>query len=89
MNIKKVIKQKGFTIKRVAESMGITQSALSQQLNNKSITIERAKEIAGVLGISLSELVVDEDAPASTTITCPVCGASYRLTAELDNEHSY
>lgn len=60
MDIKQVIKRKGLTIDKVAGSLGITQSALSQQINNKTISLVRAKAIADVLGIPLSELVADE-----------------------------
>lgn len=72
MDIKKAIKNGGFTIGGVAKKLGITQSALSQQINNDTISLARAADIAKIIGISLSALVADND--ASTPFVCPHCG---------------
>ena len=62
-SIKDVIKAKGFTLEQVASQMesknggkGITQSALTQMLNGNP-SISRVKEIARILGVTVSELV--------------------------------
>lgn len=64
-SIKNVIKAKGFTLEQVASQMenknggkGITQSALTQMLNGNP-SISRVKEIAKILGVTVSELVGD------------------------------
>lgn len=64
--IKNVIKAKGFTLEQVASQMenknggkGITQSALTQMLNGNP-SISRVKEIAKIVGVSVSELVGEE-----------------------------
>ena len=64
-DIKKIIKAKGFTLEQVAAQMsgkdgkGISQSALTQMLNGNP-SISRIKEIAKIVGVSVSELVGDE-----------------------------
>ena len=87
-NIKKVIKAKGFTLEQVAAQMkgksgdGISQSALTQMLNGNP-SISRVKEIARIIGVSVSELVADEYQDTSenevTFITCPHCGKEITL----------
>jgi transcriptional regulator with XRE-family HTH domain len=80
MNIKKVIKSKGFTLGEVAARMkkpngkvGLPQSALSQLIINGNPTFDKLQEIASIIGVSVSELVADEK-DASNTIICPHCG---------------
>jgi transcriptional regulator with XRE-family HTH domain len=65
-SIRNVIKSKGFTLEQVASLMenknggkGITQSALTQMLNGNP-SISRVKEIAKIVGVSVSELVGEE-----------------------------
>lgn len=68
MDIKKVIKERGWTLERLASEMtnkredkkGISQSSLSQLLNG-STPLDRLQEIARIIGVPLSELVKDEN----------------------------
>ena len=68
MDIKKVIKERGWTLERLASEMtnkredkkGISQSSLSQLLNG-STPLDRLQEIARIIGVQLSELVKDEN----------------------------
>ena len=85
MDVKKVIKEHGWTLERLASEMtnkrggkqGMSQSSLSQLLNGKT-PLDRLQEIADIIGISVSELVADEnDRP--NTITCPHCGKTISL----------
>ncbi len=65
MDIKRRIKEAGLTLTDVAakmpngESVGITQPAMSAIINGNP-TINKLKDIAEIIGISLSELVRDE-----------------------------
>lgn len=67
MDIKKVIKEHGWTLERLASEMtnkredkkGMSQSSLSQLLNG-STPLDRLQEIASIIGVSVSELVADE-----------------------------
>lgn len=86
MNIKKVIKDCGFTLGEVASQMkkpngeiGLPQSALSQLIINGNPTFDKLKEIADIIGISVSELVADEN-DRQNAITCPHCGKIIMLT---------
>lgn len=72
MDLKKAIKDKGFTIGGVATALGITQSALSQQINNDTISLARSADIAKIIGVSLSELVAEEGEVLH--LVCPHCG---------------
>lgn len=60
MNIKKVIKAHGFTMKSVADSLGITLAALSQ-IASGNPSAKRLQEIADIIGCSVSEFFSDGD----------------------------
>lgn len=87
MDIKKVIQDHGWTLEKLGEQMtnktggkGISQSSVSQLINGNP-TIDKLKEIAGIIGVSLSELVAD-DVEDKKAITCPRCGARFKLEEE-------
>lgn len=80
MDIKRVIKEKGWTLEKLAAEMknrngekGITQSSVSQMLNGNP-TLDKLVEIADILGISVSELLSDE-----YVAKCPKCGAKLEI----------
>lgn len=79
MDIKKAIKESGFTISKVAERLGIAQPSLTAQLINGTMSLSRAKEIADIIGVSLSELVADENDQQGTSLVCPHCGKPITL----------
>ncbi len=69
MDIKEKIRQSGWTISSVAAKMknpygsyGISQAALSALLNNGNPTLNKLKEIADIIGMSVSELLADSPA---------------------------
>ena len=85
MNIRKVIKDNGWTLERLAAEMtnknggkGVTQSSVSQLLNGNP-TIDKLQEIATIIGISVSELVSDETASRTSTLRCPHCGKEIQV----------
>lgn len=81
MNIKKVIREKGWTLERLAAEMknkqggkGVSHAAVSQIINGNP-TIDKLQEIASIIGVTVSELVADEGKSfPSSSITCPNCG---------------
>lgn len=82
MNVKKVIKEHGWTMERLASEMtgkngekGISQASVSQLLNGNP-TLDKLVEIASIIGISVSELVADEP---QTGLSCPHCGKSIKI----------
>ena len=82
MEIKKALKRHGYTLTAVAKKFGITRSALSQQINNRTMTIAKLEEIAEVTGIPLRELVASDDAAPSAA--CPHCGKPIRLSVSVE-----
>lgn len=87
MNIQAKIKQQGFTIAQVAAQMkkksggvGISQGSLSTMLNGNP-TIDKLKEIADIIGLTLSELVAEEGSRKMLT-ACPYCGKPIKITIE-------
>ena len=94
-SLKRIIKSKGFNLEEIASQMknknggkGITQSALSQMLNGNP-SISRVKEIADILGVTVSELIGDAPARygevAATVITCPHCHKDIVLSIDECN----
>ncbi|WP_444367738.1 helix-turn-helix domain-containing protein [Prevotella sp.] len=79
MDIKKAIKKSGFTISKVAEKLGIAQPSLTAQLINGTMSLTRPKEIADILGVSLSELLADENDQQGISVVCPHCGKPITL----------
>lgn len=82
MNVKEKIQSRGFTVSQVAALMtnkngekGITQSSLSQIINGNP-SLDKLKEIASIIGVTVSELLRDED---DNSITCPHCGAKLKI----------
>ncbi len=80
--IKLIMKERGWTIERLASQMtgrngqkGITQSAASQIINGNP-TLATLQEIANILDVPVGVLVCQE---YTNTFTCPNCGTTYRL----------
>lgn len=84
LNIKRAIKEHGLEVKKVAEKMGITPTALSQQINgkiykgrrvNSNPSVEVLTRIANAIGCDIVDLF---DRPAQekpkNEIICPHCG---------------
>lgn len=59
MDIKKVIKAHGFTMKSVADSLGITLAALSQ-IASGNPSAKRLQEIADIIGCKVGDFFTDE-----------------------------
>ena len=81
-DIKKKIRECGFTTQQIAESLGISQQAVSQAINGNP-SLSRLEQIAGAIGITVSELVADN--PAShiePQQKCPYCGHDLNIKVE-------
>lgn len=85
MNIKKVISSHGWTLERLASEMtgrdgkkGISQPSVSSLVNGNP-TLDRLKEIASIVGVSVSELVADENNPNMQSVKCPHCGKELHI----------
>ena len=75
MEVKTIIKQKGFTMEAVAKKMGITRVTLAQNLS-RNPTVGTLQKIADVIGCKVGDFFVDDmDIKDDTnTIICPHCG---------------
>ena len=82
MDIKSVIKEHGFTQKQVADAMGVTESSMSQTVNNENVSIKMLHRIADVIGCKVGDFFKDEMEhcePCASMhklgkFTCPHCG---------------
>ncbi|WP_262499279.1 helix-turn-helix domain-containing protein [Prevotella falsenii] len=78
MNIKKNIKAHGWTLKQLAQAMGVTQPAISALLNGNA-TLYKLKEIANVMGIPVAELLLEEEEQINS-FKCPHCGKVIKIS---------
>ena len=78
LRIKEVAKQKGISLKVIAERIGIEPAAISQSISGNP-TIERMQEIANILGVPITELF---EQPGTDTISCPYCGGKIKVGKE-------
>lgn len=81
MDVKTIIKEKGFTIEQVAKEMGITRFTFTQNLS-RNPTMRTLQRIADVLGCKVGDFFKDEivsSVPQSPAIICPHCGKPIEL----------
>lgn len=83
MNIKDVIKKRGFTLEQVAAQMpnsrtngtGISKQTMTQVVNGNP-QISTLRSIANIIGCSVGEFFIDEIQQQDTaSFVCPRCGA--------------
>ena len=81
MDVKNIIKQKGYTIEQVAEKMGVTRVTLTQNLS-RNPTINTLQRVADAIGCKVGEFFLDEIEPLNEDnyIRCPKCGARLEIT---------
>lgn len=81
MNIKGVIKERGYTIEQVAEKIGVTRVTLTQNLS-RNPTINTLQRVADAIGCKVGEFFIDELSEPDNAIICPKCGAKFELKEE-------
>lgn len=86
MRIREIIAQQGITTKELAERLGISQSALNQNISgNPSVKV--LSNIAYALGVELWELFKAPDSsPDSHNLTCPHCGKAIEIEIKKGSE---
>lgn len=81
-DIKKKIKELGFTTQQIADRLGISQQAVSQAINGNP-SLSRLQEISGAMGIHVSELVSDKpESIIEPQQKCPYCGHDLNIKVE-------
>lgn len=83
MDVKKVIKDKGWTIEQLAAALpnrsgghGVSPVTLHQNLS-RNPTVETLRKIADVIGCKVGDFFADETSTATKEgypLTCPRCG---------------
>ena len=81
-DIKKKIKEYGWTLEKVGKEIGVTKSGMTQVVSGNP-TLKTLEAIAGVLGIPVSELLRDDTAP-TTGLVCPHCGKPIHVELKGD-----
>jgi len=83
MDIKKAIGCYGHSISSLARLMGITPSALSQQINNKSITLLKVEKIAELCGTDLESFISAGKGSVKCKAVCPHCGGNIEIEIKV------
>jgi transcriptional regulator with XRE-family HTH domain len=78
LRVKELCKEKGITIAEIASKIGVSPSALSQNLSGNP-SLERLVEIADVLDVPIQKLF---ERPSTDAIMCPYCGGKIRVSKE-------
>lgn len=81
MDIKAIIKAKGYTIQEVADKIGVNRVTLTLTLQGNP-TYKKMKEIADAIGCDVMDFFKDEaehqesakDSQIENIIVCPTCG---------------
>lgn len=85
MDIKGVIKARGYTLIDVADKMGITKGGISQIVNG-SPNVKTLRTIADIIGCKVGDFFTDEmtevESP-SPTYKCPHCGKELKISIGL------
>ena len=80
MDIKSIIKEKGYTIEQVAKKMGVTRVTLTQSLS-RNPTLYTLQRVADAIGCKVGEFFLDEiQVEPNNTIHCPHCGNPIDVT---------
>lgn len=88
MDIRGIIKRKGFTLTYVADRLtnkkggkGVSLPSLIQTIDGNP-TVASLQEIADIIGVSLSELVADENEQQGASLICPHCGKPIEISVK-------
>lgn len=83
LRIKEIAKQRDIPIKEIAKQLGISAGALSQNIAGRA-SLDRLKEIADVLGVSVRDLFPEDE----NSITCPNCGKRFIMEDSHIRDHA-
>lgn len=87
VDIKKKIKEHGWTLEKVGMELGATKSTMTKYVSaSGNPTLKTLTAIAGVLGISVSELLREDEATPSGGLVCPHCGKPIHIELKGGDE---
>lgn len=81
VNLKKAIKERGFTLEQVGKAIGKTKSGMSQAVSSPNPQLETLRLIASAIGCKVGDFFKDE-VTEELHLTCPVCGARLKIERE-------
>lgn len=76
MNVKKVIREKGFTIEKVAELLEVNRVGLTRSLDNNP-TVGTLRRVAEAIGCKVGDFFLDETGGFTPTGTITIEGKVY------------
>jgi transcriptional regulator with XRE-family HTH domain len=79
MNVKQILKRKGYTVTQVAEEMGINRGSLYNMLSGNP-TVESLQKIADIVGCDVAEFF------GSVSFVAIVCNGSDTFRANTPEE---
>ena len=85
VDLKKKIKEHGWTLEKVGKKIGTTKSGMTQVVGGNP-TIKTLEAVAGVLGITVSELLRDDGETTSAMFVCPHCGKPIHIELKGSDE---
>lgn len=87
LRIKEAIKDRGLTVKDVADMLGVTKQSLHNLITKGNPTFNSLCEIASVIGVPISELYLDGDDHKNLTALVYHNDSYYRASSldELKN----
>lgn len=80
LRIKEAIKSQGYTVQGVAEKIGKSKQSLHGIIEKGNPTINTLSDIAGAIGVSISELY--EEPEPNSKLACPHCGKPITIKLE-------
>lgn len=77
LKVTECCKRRGITLQELADKLGVARSTLANTLAKKNPTLETLEKISKALDLKVSDLIVEDD--DRNTLTCPKCGARFKL----------
>ena len=75
LRVKEILKAKGVSQKKLAESIGVAEISLSRSINGNP-SLDTLEKIASALEVPVSDLFEQSE---NDTINCPYCGERIKI----------
>lgn len=86
LRIKETIKERGFTIQKVAELIGKSKQSLHGIIENGNPTIGVLNDIANAIGCQISDLYIGNSPTSPNKFHCPHCGRPIEIEIKKGSE---
>ena len=87
MDVKGIIRKKGYTIEQVAEKIGVTRVTLTQNLS-RNPTVNTLQRVADAIGCNVGDFFLDEicTEQVGNHIVCPHCKKDIILEIKIKEQ---